>query len=64
MPCPRPLRARLHMPQIQKRPRRRESPPPPKPVWHRREQSKSATFDFWRGRASAGIAHRQGKRNM
>eukprot|EP00957_Ditylum_brightwellii_P181031 13791108-Ditylum_brightwellii.AAC.1 len=37
---------------------------PPKPVWHRREVSRSPTSSFWRGRAFAGITHRPGKRNM
>eukprot|EP00957_Ditylum_brightwellii_P022856 1725078-Ditylum_brightwellii.AAC.1 len=37
---------------------------PKKPVWCRRERSGSTTSGFWRGRASAGIAHRQGKHNM
>eukprot|EP00957_Ditylum_brightwellii_P158893 12093935-Ditylum_brightwellii.AAC.1 len=41
-----------------------EGDPPKKLVWCRREQSGSATSGFWKGRASAGIAHRQGKRNM
>eukprot|EP00957_Ditylum_brightwellii_P143567 10937775-Ditylum_brightwellii.AAC.1 len=43
-----------------------KGPPPPKkkPVWHRREQSRSTTSSFWRERALAGIAHRQGKHNM
>eukprot|EP00957_Ditylum_brightwellii_P104819 7989395-Ditylum_brightwellii.AAC.1 len=37
---------------------------PKKPVWNRREQSRSATSGFLRGRALAVITHRQGKRNM
>jgi len=37
---------------------------PKKPVWRRKERSGSATSGFWRGRASAGTIHRQGKRNM
>eukprot|EP00957_Ditylum_brightwellii_P019871 1499410-Ditylum_brightwellii.AAC.1 len=41
-----------------------EGDPPKKPVSRRREQSGSATSVFWRGRVSAGIAHRQGKHNM
>eukprot|EP00957_Ditylum_brightwellii_P197816 15069744-Ditylum_brightwellii.AAC.1 len=44
MPCPQPLRARLHMPQTQRRPHQRGSPQ--KLVWCRRERSGSATSGF------------------
>eukprot|EP00957_Ditylum_brightwellii_P136069 10377468-Ditylum_brightwellii.AAC.1 len=59
----RPLRARLHMPQTQRRPRRRKSPPPKTGVAQKGVKRKRH-LRFWRGRALAGIAHRQGKRNM
>eukprot|EP00957_Ditylum_brightwellii_P038547 2913219-Ditylum_brightwellii.AAC.1 len=38
--------------------------PSKKLVWHRREQSRSATSGFWRGRVLASITHTQGKCNM
>eukprot|EP00957_Ditylum_brightwellii_P139485 10630462-Ditylum_brightwellii.AAC.1 len=62
MPRPWPLRAWLG--NLNHKGGHAKGDPPPKPGWCRREQSRSANSGFWRGRASAGITHRQGKCNM
>eukprot|EP00957_Ditylum_brightwellii_P182351 13891856-Ditylum_brightwellii.AAC.1 len=62
MPRPRPLRAWLG--NLNHKGGHAKGDPPQKPVWRRREQSGNATSGFWRGRALASIAHRQGKHNM
>eukprot|EP00957_Ditylum_brightwellii_P118242 9018534-Ditylum_brightwellii.AAC.1 len=64
MPRLRPLIARLSNLNLKGGHAKGDPPPPKKPVWCRREQSGSTTTSFWRGRASVGIAHRQGKHNM
>eukprot|EP00957_Ditylum_brightwellii_P037552 2840301-Ditylum_brightwellii.AAC.1 len=61
MPCPWPLRAWLS--NLNHKGGHAKGDPP-KIVWCRREQSRSATSGFWRGRVSASVTHRQGKRNM
>eukprot|EP00957_Ditylum_brightwellii_P001605 125415-Ditylum_brightwellii.AAC.1 len=58
----RPLRALLS--NLKHKGGHAEGDHPKKTVWHRREQIRSGTSGFWRGRVLARIKHRQGKHNM